>query len=380
MDSEKDREEEYMNRLLEEDRSSWPGTWRRLGRSGREELSPDEADALTRTTINAFRNRETHLSELEKKELKRAGLLRSGKFVYFLPVIAAGILVALLLPRFHPLTKKINAPEPGKIAPRPSSFIVFTRGKNAVLRSGQRFRAIRGSALTSGDILSVSSGGNLVFTWGARVTHEIRGPGLLEIVKNNIKNKETQKNILSLRLHKGELAVLSENTAKKPQYVWQAENLRFVPTGTFARLKYFKRFMKLDVLEGGMKVQRPGSEQGPIIRGASLYIYFSVFKSGALPKSRALFAGEEQELNSRKKYLQDLRKRFSSPDESGEKKETFRTEDEIRRRYGSLQEVHLKNGKRLRGYYFSRGGRLFIQTVQGLYPLRREDIIRALEL
>lgn len=192
------------------------------------------------------------------------------------------------------------------------------------------------------DILTTGPRASVILTQGARIFR-------LQ-ADSRIKLKDT--NPLRIELVDGGL-LLDSGGQHDFAVVWQGAELR--PLGTQAKFEVHGERLEMSVVSGAFSFQKDSTTE-TIQTKERIWISRDAITRSNL--SSAEFQAIERELVA----LKDVSKEDMSSLES------------IKRFYGSLQSVRLRDGKTLLGFYFVRNGQPFLHTIDGVIPLLSKQI------
>ncbi|MBX7056762.1 MAG: hypothetical protein K1X75_01760 [Leptospirales bacterium] len=326
--------ENHKQRLADEDVRNWPPLLRDVRQPL--EAMPEE---LLHTLINATAavaksRREARFARLRPYLLTAASLiLASGLAIYFWQAASAS-----------------------------GVDILFFRGVGAI--GDLQFDAQhKPSRLPNGRTVTLETGARMLLPVGGGQL-EVQGPARFQL---------TGTVPLQLQLHSGVFTIMSSNQGAGPAWILFQGGKEYAPLGTALKLSVLPNdSAELVLVHGRIRISSATGERefvaGSLLRLGSDNL--SLVRSARLSAAQLQQAGQELErLRAERSGAIGLDGAvdFSSP-------------EAIRRHYGSLQQIVLKDGRSYTGYALSSPGRISIHTVFGIVQVPTAELAERREI
>ena len=327
--------------LLNEPSSNWPG---------------DLKDERVRLDILPARDKDVLRERIrEAVERKKIGSIQKKRRQRRIIWTAAAV---LLLASAGGMFRFFSGQEHG---PSYNMKIVRQSGALRIERDNKNVTPRVSDFIRESDALFLDKRSSIVFSAGPAL-FQLQGPAA--VVFARLREKE-----LLFRVDRGRIAVRSEGP-KHGRIVWEAKELRFLLIGTVASLEAGEERRLLTVLEGVFEVRsRDGSALRVVEAGRSL-LAKNEESATDLPDTRALQPEERSALLVFKNRMERISRGQPVLDEQLD----LKTEEEIRRHYGALHTVALKDGREYRGFAVRSDKLVRVHTIFGVVDLNHKEV------
>ncbi|MBN2040109.1 MAG: FecR domain-containing protein [Spirochaetes bacterium] len=264
-------------------------------------------------------------------------------------------------------------------------YILIADSGIRIVRDGREISGIKPKdrLLTKDEIITGKKG---VFLF------QLEKKTMVRVLEESLAKVDINLKLKALRLDSGTVFCNVKELAKNEQFSVATSNAMVRVAGTLFSVKYLNRKTTVMVVEGMVRATNLQNNEtvlvGPgrtaVIEGDSTIVKNSV-KSEELPLGKfgnleyidKIMEKTETELNELNTDTSD----GSDAEDKNRSEDKIKTLDDIKRKYGKLEEVQLYNGRIYKGAIISRGKNFRIVTLKGAVRIPADKVknVRILE-
>ncbi|MFH0975594.1 MAG: FecR family protein [Spirochaetota bacterium] len=258
-------------------------------------------------------------------------------------------------------------------------YVLAARGELKIIRDDKELPALKAKdRLITRDEIVTGADGTIVF--------QLEKKTLVRVIPETTVNVEIDLKVKSIVLRQGTVLCNVQDMAKDEKFNVTTLNARVFVTGTQFSVTYENRQTTITVIKGAVQaVNLMTNETIQVDAGKTAVIAGEVINLKDAEEAERIILqkfGKLEYMNNvidkSDKEMNDFAEAVLATDrESEEQKEDeikIRTLEDIKRKYGKLEEVQLYNGQRYTGAIISRGGIYSFITVKGIKKIPAKDV------
>ncbi|MBN2402158.1 MAG: FecR domain-containing protein [Spirochaetes bacterium] len=257
-------------------------------------------------------------------------------------------------------------------------FVLLAKGDAKILRDNKELPAIKEKyRLITNDEIVTGADGTMVF--------QMEKKTLVRIMPESSGTAEIDLKAKSIYLRNGTVLCNVQDLERDEKFSVSTPNAVVFVTGTQFSVTYESERTRVAVLKGSVQAENLKSGETTLVdegKAAVIFGYgFEMKDSEAAEKIILQRFGRveymEHIMNTSEREMEKFREAVIVMDgesEGAEEDIKIDTLDDIKRKYGRLEEIQLYNGKRYTGAIISRGGIYSFITVDGIKKIPAKDV------